>query len=120
MSTGLLVEDNKEVAKLISDFLSILGYSVDTAFNINMALELFNKNRYDFVITDENLPDREGSYLVKQIKKKSPCLPILGISGNQNEQAQALLSAGVDAFLTKPFTFQEFREKINALLQKKH
>jgi len=118
MSKLLLVEDNREVAKIISDFLCISGYSVDTAFNIKTALELFNKNSYDFIITDENLPDRKGSYLVNQIKKKCPNLPVLGISGNSNQQAQALFSAGVDGFLTKPFTLKQLREKIHALLKK--
>jgi len=113
----LLVEDNEEVADVIAQFLHILGYSVDTAFNVDMALELLIKNRYDFIITDRNLPGKkDGLWLIQRIKKTHPSLPILGISGYG--EYQLFLSAGADAFLLKPFTFRQLKEKIDILLKK--
>ncbi|MDL1957356.1 MAG: response regulator [Candidatus Desulfofervidus auxilii] len=111
----LLVEDDKDVAEVISQFLYMLGYFVDIAFSAEMALKLFNKNQYNLIITDGNLPGKDGLWLIQKIKKDSPFLPILGISGYG--EIQIFLSAGADAFLSKPFTFQQLKEKIDFLLK---
>ncbi|CAD7770156.1 MAG: Response regulator receiver domain protein [Candidatus Methanoperedenaceae archaeon GB50] len=118
MSKLLLVEDNREVAKIISDFLCISGYSVDTAFNINMALELFNKNSYDFIITDENLPDRKGSYLVNQIKEMSQ-FTRLGYQWKLQPASSGLILCGCRWIFDKTFHSKAVKRKDTCFIKEK-
>jgi len=104
----LIVEDRKAVRDIIVEFLKILGFEVDATFSGEKAWDFFCQNDYSLAIIDGELPDIEGPELVKRMKKQSPSLLTIGISGLNYKTA--FLKAGADAYLAKPFTFEELRE----------
>jgi len=104
----LVVEDKKAVSEIIVEFLKILGFEADVTPTASKALEFFSHNHYYLAIIDGELPDKYGPWLVREIRKKSPYLPTIGISGSNYKQA--FLQAGANAYLAKPFTFEELRK----------
>ncbi|MCD6319667.1 MAG: response regulator [Candidatus Desulfofervidaceae bacterium] len=114
MPKVLLVEDNSSVAEIVTEFLKLLGYSTHVAYNASSALNFLMKHNYTLLIVDGQLPDKEGPWLVKEVKRKYPHLPIIGISGNC--YLDAFSRAGAEAYLAKPFTFHQLKEKVTALI----
>ncbi len=110
----LVVEDIPKVADVLSEFLKIMGFCPQTAFNAQSALKKLQKNKFAFLVIDGNLPDKDGPSLVKEIKRTYLHIPILGISSNF--YSQAFLKAGANAFLLKPFTFAEFKQRIEKII----
>jgi len=114
MASVLVVEDDFALADMIAEFLGLLGYSVHIAPNVRSALNLLVKYNYAFLIVDGQLPDKDGPWLVKKVKSHQPHLPIIGISGKG--YFQAFSQAGAEAYLPKPFTLHQLKQKITILL----
>lgn len=109
-----MVEDDCTVAEVVVEFLARVGYSTHVAHDTDTALNFLNQYSYKLLIVDGQLPGKEGPWLVKKVKREHPHLPVLGISGNG--YGQSFYLAGAEAFLPKPFTFQQLKRKISSLL----
>jgi DNA-binding response OmpR family regulator len=115
---ALVVEDIPAVAEVISEFLKIIGFLPQIAFSAKSALKKLQENKFDFLVIDGDLPDKDGPSLVKEIKRTYLHIPILGISSNF--YSQAFLEAGANAFLLKPFTFAEFKQVVEEITNSHH
>lgn len=111
----LILDDEKEICFLLSALLKQMGYIPDQAFTIEEALSKFEKNIYDLVFLDLNLPDGLGYHLVPIIKEYNPYSKIIMISAHDGmlKQIQAEVK-GIDYFIDKPFN----RAKISEALTK--
>jgi len=113
----LVVEDDKEIRPLIQASLSVEGFTVQTAVSISEASAILKHALPDVMVLDLGLPDGNGADLVRQVRKQSN-LPILIVSARHQETEKiALLDAGADDYLTKPFSVGEMLARIRVALR---
>ena len=114
----LLVEDEKTLSSIISKGLKKLSYAVDSAFNGQEALELFNVNDYDLIILDINIPKIDGFEVLKIIREFDNQIKIIILSAKNMVQDKVLgLDLGANDYLEKPFDFLELEARIRNLLR---
>lgn len=113
----LLIDDDPTVLKIMQTLIKQWGYTVSVASNAALALQLLEKNHYDLVILDLNLPDCSGQKLFLKLREPLDTLPILMISGlPANAETAALLDTGACSFLRKPFIPNELGSILRQLL----
>jgi CheY-like chemotaxis protein len=113
----LVVDDEPFVCDAVKMMLAFDGHDVVTASNGNEALGLFNKDKFDLVITDFAMPGMKGDELAAAVKARSPGQPVVMITA----YAEMLHSAGkslpgVDYVVSKPFLLEHLREAITSVL----
>lgn len=119
----LLVEDNKTNQLFINVLLKKLSITVDIANDGLEAIELFEKNRYDVILMDEDMPNMNGIETTKKILqleqvKKLPHTPIIAFTANALKgDRDRFLQAGMDEYLTKPLDKNKLIEAIEKLCQ---
>ena len=114
----LVVEDNEELLALMLQVLS-KNYHVLTAKNGKQAMNIIVKEKLDLVVSDVMMPIMDGIELTKQLKSDKSFwqLPIILLTAkNKEEDKTEAYSIGADAYITKPFKFEELEVRINALL----
>ena len=118
MSKILIVEDEKEIVKLLRYNLENAGYSVSTAADGESGLSSFRKLRPDLLILDLMLPRMDGIELCKVIRRESQA-PILMLTAKKEETDRVLgLELGADDYMTKPFSVRELLARVKALLRR--
>jgi two-component system cell cycle sensor histidine kinase/response regulator CckA len=109
--TILLVEDEDMVRAVAERALVRQGYSVLTAENGEVALEVLEQNgKPDLMISDVVMPTMDGPTMVRQARAKYPDLPILFMSGYAEEQLRRSIDLDNVSFLPKPFSVQQLAE----------
>ena len=115
--TILLVEDEDMVRAVAERALTRQGYTVLTAENGEIALEVLEKHgRPDLLISDVVMPQMDGPTMVRHAREKFPDLPILFMSGYAEEQLRKSIDLDNVAFLPKPFSVQELAEAARDVL----
>ena len=114
----LVVEDNEELLALMLQVLS-KNYHVFTAKNGKQAMNIIMKEKLDLVVSDVMMPIMDGIELTKQLKSDKSFwqLPIILLTAkNKEEDKTEAYAVGADAYINKPFKFDELEVRINALL----
>ncbi|ADD08891.1 response regulator transcription factor [Candidatus Aciduliprofundum boonei] len=117
----VIIDDNKELAEVIKQYLSNRGFNVKIAENARNAMSILEKSeRVDVILLDLMLKDVHGLELLKSIRSHSKQVVIIIITGikDLNTVIEAM-KAGADDYLVKPFRLGELEEKINENLYKK-
>ncbi|TSC66654.1 MAG: winged helix family two component transcriptional regulator [Candidatus Doudnabacteria bacterium Gr01-1014_77] len=115
----LLIEDELAIAKIISSALKYERITVDIARCGNAGLRMAVANKYDLIILDYKLPDKNGDEICLQLRNASFDLPIIVLSAiNDYENKVKLLDVGADDYITKPFELAELFARIKAALRK--
>jgi CheY-like chemotaxis protein len=109
----LLADDLPEVRQALKMMLGLDHHVVAEAGNGQEALELYQREQFDLVITDYIMPVMRGDELATRIKKLEPSQPVLMITGSANDLSSAERS--VDAVLNKPIGFEELRQAVKQL-----
>ncbi len=113
----LLVEDNREIAGQIIDYLEEKGFTMDYAATGKAALQLMEHSSFDLVILDLMLPDTDGYGLCETLKQKADNhLPVLMLTARDslNDKLHGF-EVGADDYLTKPFALEEVYMRCLAL-----
>ncbi len=101
MKKVLLLEDQQNMAMLVSDFLGQRGYEVDITYTLDEAVKKFN-TEYDFILLDIMLENGTSFPLLEKIKTEHPAMPVYMFSGYDDEdfidEANRL---GADGFIPK-------------------
>lgn len=119
MSKILLVEDDKEVCDVVSDWLIDEHYTVDVVNSGSEAIERLRFDKYDVLIFDWQLPDLSGIEVCKRFRSKGGITPVLMLTGKgEIEDKEVGLDAGADDYLTKPFHPRELSARVRALLRR--
>ncbi len=113
----LVVEDDREIRTLLQSALALEGFDVQTAVSLSEAQALLQHRPPELIVLDLGLPDGEGLQLVRQVRQQSS-LPIVVISARHQEaQKIALLDAGADDYLSKPFGVAELLARMRVALR---
>ncbi len=115
----LVVDDEKNILRVVSMTLRDSGYGVDTAQSAEEALEKFRRNSYDLVVTDLKLPGKSGAELLAEIKAGQPDFPVIMITAHGTiENAVDAMKKGAFNYLTKPVNSDELLTVAREALEK--
>ncbi len=118
MARILVVEDEYQLAQVISRQLTVAGHTVILAGDGVTALETLERDPADLVILDWMLPGLDGLEVCRRIRAVS-ITPILMLTARGEESDRVLgLEVGADDYLTKPFSMPEFLARTRALLRR--
>lgn len=114
----LIVEDEKDLVKLIRYNLEKEGYRVSAAHDGEAGLALFRKEKPDLIILDIMLPRVDGYEFCKIVRQDSK-VPIIMLTAKTEEVDRVLgLELGADDYVTKPFSVRELSARIRAILRR--
>jgi two-component system response regulator PhoP len=116
----LMVEDEPRLAENVARSLrESAGYAVDIAADGQEGLFLAESNAYDVMLLDLMLPKMDGMELLRRIRQSGQHTPVLVITARDDkESVVALLNAGADDYLTKPFDLGELLARAKALIRR--
>ncbi len=115
----LVVEDQKDIAELVSMHLSDLGLDVDTVHDGLAGLKAAQTGQYSALVLDVMLPGMDGLAIVRQLRMDRNPAPILMLTAKSTEIDRVLgLELGADDYLTKPFSIPELQARVKALLRR--
>lgn len=111
----LIVEDEKDILKRLSMFLSEHNFNIILASSIDEVYEKTDAS-IDLALLDINLPDGKGDELIKYFKERDIRIIITTVKNDSNYIAKAL-DNGVDDYITKPFDLNVLRARVDATLR---
>ena len=116
----LVVDDFSTMRRIIKNLLHDLGYkNVSEADDGNTALPMLKTGKFDFLITDWNMPGMAGLDLLKNVRADAALagMPVLMLTAEaKREQIVEAAQAGVNGYVIKPFTAATLKEKIDKIL----
>ena len=114
----LVVEDDKNLVKLVKYNLEKEGWRVVTAGDGEAGLAALRKERPDLVVLDAMLPKLDGFEFLKLIRRETR-VPVLMLTARKEEMDRVLgLELGADDYVTKPFSVRELNARVKALLRR--
>lgn len=119
MTDILIVEDNKELSELLTDFLRSEGYSVTAVESGERAVELFQRYGAKLVVLDINLPDVNGFSVCSELRKNTDT-PILIVScRTEKEDKLSAFDLGADDYIEKPYDIDIMLAKIKGIFKRR-
>lgn len=117
----LVIEDGKQLAESIAEYLQREGYQCEVAANLEDALERVALHDYDCILLDITLPDGNGLTVLEQLKRDSKMDGVIIISAKDSLDDRINgLKLGADDYLAKPFHLSELGARIEALIRRKN
>lgn len=114
----LLVDDDRELGKMLSDYLGAEHLALTVRNTGESGLEEFAKNRFDLLILDIMMPGISGLDVLKKIRQKSS-VPVIMLTARGDDIDRIIgLEFGADDYLPKPFNPRELQARIKAILRR--
>jgi DNA-binding NtrC family response regulator len=114
----LVVDDDAIVVRSCKRILEAEGFEVITVPSADDALETVKKYDFDLLLIDVKMPKRDGMYLMREVKKDLPEIPIIVMSGYPTPETVAdVLELGATQFIPKPFRPDELIKTIHQVIQ---
>ena len=122
MATILVIDDDSQFLGYLEEILSSEGHTVETANDGKKGLLLINQKKFDLLITDIFMPEKDGVELLREIRGSKKGMKIIGVSGGgKNYDPREALSIakmlGADKTLNKPFTKRNLLPLVQELLE---
>lgn len=118
----LVVDDFSTMRRIVRNLLKELGYTnVDEAEDGVQALSKLRSDKYDFVVSDWNMPNMDGLTMLKQIRSDDTLskLPVLMVTAEaKRENIIEAAKAGASGYVVKPFTAATLDEKLGKIFEK--
>jgi two-component system, OmpR family, response regulator len=115
----LVVDDEVNIAELISMALRYEGWAVETAHTGTKAVAVAKEQQPDAVVLDMMLPDFDGLEVLRRMRGTDPDVPVLFLTARDAvEDRIAGLTAGGDDYVTKPFSLEEVVARLRALMRR--
>jgi DNA-binding response OmpR family regulator len=116
----LIVEDERELAKSIVQYLRHESYVCEAAYTASDALEKIMMHAYDCILLDITLPDGNGLRILEKLKKEGKLEGVIIISAkNSLDDRVKGLNLGADDYLAKPFHLSELGARVSAVIRRK-
>jgi len=113
----LVVDDDENIRCLLSDLLKNLDYEVTCAVNGQDALQIYQRERFDIVLSDLMMKPMDGLELLNKIKKINPTAIFIMITGYPSIKSTIeAIKKGANDYITKPFNLDEINMKIERAL----
>ena len=120
MASILVIDDNLDLARAVVKRLERSGHSAVMAVDGNAGLALFRSQRIDLILTDILMPEKEGLETIRELRKESPDVPIIAMSGGGyatgTDYLRLAMKFGANASLQKPFEQHELVALVTELL----
>jgi DNA-binding response OmpR family regulator len=115
----LIVEDNEELAELLTKGLKTAGYEADMLSTVEEARAVLSTTFYAALILDLGLPDGDGLELLRELRQRDNPIPVLVLTarGGLHDRVHGLRS-GADDYLVKPFALEELIARLEAQLRR--
>lgn len=118
MSKILIVEDEKQISKVMKLYLEKEGYNIELASDGKIAEELIENNIYDLVILDIMMPYKDGWYLLKKVKSLNKMTQVIITSARGEEEDRIFgLELGADDYMVKPISMRELVLRVSLRLK---
>lgn len=115
----LIVEDDAEIALILSRYLEAAGYRTIGARDGEQALMLAATMRPDLMLLDLNIPRRDGFQVISGLRARNDALPVIVLSAlTEDVDKLSALRIGADDYVTKPFNPKEVVARIAAVLRR--
>lgn len=115
----LVVEDNKNLRRLMTTYLKRNNYDTLEAEDGEIALDVMDKNHVDLIISDVMMPNMDGYELTKELRDAGFMIPILMVTAKEtiDDKREGFLS-GVDDYMVKPVDMDELILRVGVLLRR--
>ncbi|GEM_PF-1966747 len=111
----LVVEDNEVMCEVLASSIENLGMSVRKVTDAESVLPILESERFDCVISDIRMPNKDGVELLSEIRKAHPIWPfVILVSGHHDYDVDELLNYGAVAYVKKPFKIDEIFNLISS------
>lgn len=115
----MICEDEHDLNRIIKMKLTSDGYSVDSCYDGEEALDLLEFTEYDGVILDIMLPKIDGLEVLRRMRLKGDMTPVLLLTAKDSVSDKVKgLDGGANDYLVKPFSFEELTARIRAMMRK--
>ncbi len=118
----LIVDDFSTMRRIIKNLLRDLGFTnTSEADDGTTALPMLQTGKYDFLVTDWNMPGMQGIDLLKAVRSDPnlAALPVLMVTAeSKRDQIVEAAQAGVNGYVVKPFTAATLKEKIDKIFER--
>lgn len=114
----LIVEDEPEIALILSRYLEVSGYRTLSVRDGDQAIALSHQLRPDLMLLDLNIPRRDGFQVLSQLRQNNQ-MPIIVVSAmSEDDDKLSALRIGADNYVTKPFNPKEVVARVGAVLRR--
>ncbi|RMG01633.1 MAG: chemotaxis protein CheY [Nitrospirae bacterium] len=118
----LVVDDFSTMRRIVKNVLKQIGYSnIDEAEDGADALNKLRSRRYDFVVSDWNMPNMDGLELLKQIRadENLKSIPVMMVTAEaEKDKVITAIKAGVNNYIVKPFTAETLKQKMEQIYER--
>lgn len=115
----LVCEDQKDLNKIITKHLTAEGYSVDSCYDGEEALDFICMADYDAIVLDVMMPKKDGFTVLREMRERKNDSPVLFLTARDSiEDRVRGLDMGGNDYLVKPFSFEELLARIRAMTRK--
>jgi len=116
----LVVDDEITVREMVSKIINLLGHEVITAGSGKEALEILKNATFSIMITDIKMPEMDGFELMKAVRNQFPDTHIICMTAHGGSYTYTdVVGVGAKDYITKPFTIDEMRAKLNRVIREK-
>ncbi len=114
----MIVEDDKVISRELKSLLNNAGYEVEILTDFANSKDFILQSKSDLILLDINIPELNGEYLLKEIRKTSN-IPIIMVTSRESEDDEVLsMSNGADDYITKPYNPTILLLRIEALFKR--
>jgi two-component system chemotaxis response regulator CheY len=118
----LVVDDFSTMRRIVKNILKQLGYeNIEEAEDGEQAFSKLKTGGFDFVVSDWNMPNKDGISLLRSIRSDSELkgMPVLMVTAEaEKEKVVEAIRAGVSNYVVKPFTAEVLKEKMDKIFEK--
>ena len=117
----LVVEDERDLNRIITKHLKKNNYSVDSCFNGQEALDFISYSEYDLIITDIMMPNVDGYEFIDKLRANKNNTPVIMLTAKDTLEDKIVgLDSGADDYIVKPFEFDELLARIRVLMRRNY
>ena len=115
----LVVEDERDLNRIITKHLKKNNYSVDSCFDGQEALDFISYSEYDLIITDIMMPNVDGSEFIDKLRANKNNTPVIMLTAKDTLEDKIVgLDSGADDYLTKPFVTRELLARVRSMTRR--